>query len=1076
LTKPEYRTELHTHSYYSLLDGLPSPTEIIENAVSKGMKSIALTDHGFLGGMAEFFLQAKKHNIKPIYGIEMYETSNVLDKDKDNRYYHLLVLCKNNNGMRELNKVVKRSTQEENFYYKPRIEIEWLKPFADDLIISTACLNGRINKICKEEKIAFVNEMKSKFKNFYIEIQSHDTEDQIKANKELFEVSQLTNTPIVITCDAHMLNEEDAELHSGFKSIVMNSKKTPDEIGEPYKDCYIQTIDDIYNKMSYLPDNIITKGIENSNLIAEMCNVEMDFNNIKFPVVEIPSQYKDIREFIQSRVDEGWQEREYYLKPQQRQEEARERIIYELDVIESKGYLDYFAIVDDFLKYNKEQGYLPPKGRGSAGGSLVAYFMMIHDIDPLDYDLLFERFLNPDPKDKHIPDIDVDFCHTVRQDVVDYCIRKYGNSQVCNIGLYSYMKAKTAIKDVGKSLEVPFFVTNEISKTLSDDTKLSEYINEDKHQKWVDKYGNFQIKEMFEIGAKLQGIPKSFGSHPSGKIISNKVLEEEMGMSVIDGENVCMYDMHYVEDLGFIKFDFLGLKTNTTIYDTLKMIGKDAKYIETARLDFNDDKVYEQFRLGNTSGIFQFSSYGMREVLSKMQVDCIEDLIAANALFRPGAMDYIDAFCHNKQNPEDIKFVHESLKNILGVTYGQLVYQEQMMAVGKMANVPSVDDLRRACGKKNITLMKQQEVYLKDGLKTKDWTQEEVDIIWEQIVLFASYSFNKAHAAAYAIIAYITMYLKVYYPVEFMTALLNASSNDNQQVSKYIAEAQRMGLKVKTPHINKSDKNFKVDNGDILFGLKNLKDCGEVFVTKLIEERNKEPFKNFTNFYERVKPDKPSVVSLIKAGAFGTKNREQFLLNFIDSLFEKREYSPVTSLPTLKVLKEQWRIEASNKEDRLKYYNAKRKILFDEEQIIKYDTHNTKLKEKYMSNPDMWEYDVMSMFITNNPLAKYTQYIRNFEEVKDGNEVTLIGVIAGVQKRMDKNKKQFAFLDIYQNGDLIEVICWHTQFKEYVNMLSRGKVVVILGKKNESKVVLKELKTLEQWKQYMEQQKGIKQW
>jgi DNA polymerase-3 subunit alpha len=320
------------------------------------------------------------------------------------------------------------------------------------------------------------------------------------------------------------------------------------------------------------------------------------------------------------------------------------------------------------------------------------------------------------------------------------------------------------------------------------------------------------------------------------------------------------------------------------------------------------------------------------------------------------------------------------------------------------------------------------------------------------------------------------MYLKVYYPVEFMTALLNASSNDNQQVSKYIAEAQRMGLKVKTPHINKSDKNFKVDNGDILFGLKNLKDCGEVFVTKLIEERNKEPFKNFTNFYERVKPDKPSVVSLIKAGAFGTKNREQFLLNFIDSLFEKREYSSVTSLPTLKVLKEQWGIEASNKEDRLKYYNAKRKILFDEEQIVKYDTHNTELKEKYMSNPDMWEYDVMSMFITNNPLAKYTQYIRDFKEVKDGNEVTLIGVIAGVQKRMDKNKKQFAFLDIYQNGDLIEVICWHTQFKECVNMLSRGKVVAILGKKNEGKVVLKELKTLEQWKQYMEQQKGIKQW
>jgi DNA polymerase-3 subunit alpha len=1064
LTKPNYRTELHCHSYYSLLDGLPSPTEIIKNAVSKNIKSIALTDHGFLGGMAEFFLQAKKNNIKPIYGIEFYETSNVLNKDKDNKYYHLLVLCKNNKGMKELNKVIKRSTQEENFYYKPRIEIDWLKPFADDIVVSTACLNGRINKTNKKEKIKFVNYMKSIFKSFYIELQSHDTEDQILCNKELVEISKSTNTPIVITCDAHMLNEEDLELHGRFKSIVTNSKKTPDEIGETYKDCYIQTVDDVYKKMSYLPDDIINEGLNNSNKIANMCNVEMDFYNIKFPDINIPSNYKNIREFIEARVNEGWQEREYYLKPKERQEEAKKRIKYELDVIENKGYLAYFAIVDDFLQYNKNQGYLPPKGRGSAGGSLVAYFMMIHDIDPLDYNLLFERFLNPDPTDAHIPDVDIDIVHTARQDIVNYCIGKYGNSQVCNIGLYSYMKAKTAIKDVGKSLEVPFFITNEISKTLSDDTKLSEYIKEKKHQRWIDKYSKFQIKEMFEIGAKLQGIPKSFGSHPSGKIISNMILEEEMGMSVINGENVCMYDMHYVEDLGFIKFDFLGLKTNTIIYDTLKIIGKDAKFIETARLDFNDDKVYEQFRLGNTSGIFQFSSYGMREVLSKMKVDCIEDLIAANALFRPGAMDYIDAFCHNKQHPEDIKYINDSLKSILGVTYAQLVYQEQMMAVGKMANVPSVDDLRRACGKKKIELMKQQEVYLKDGLKVNGWSQEETDIIWEQMVKFGSYAFNKSHATAYAIIAYITMYLKVYYPIEFMTSLLNAYSNDNQLISKYIAEAQRMGLKIKTPHINKSDKNFKVDNGTILFGLKNLKDCGDVFVTKLIEERNKKYFKNFTDFYNRTKPDKPSVVSLIKAGAFGVKNREQFLLNFIDSLFEKKEYTPVVTLPTRKILKEQWGIEADNKQDRLKYYNAKRKILFDEEQIVKYENHVTELKKKYMCNPEMWEYDVMSMFITQNPLAKYNKYITLFENVDEGKELVLVGIIASIQKKMDKHKKQFAFLDIYQNGDLIEVICWHTQFKNYVNELVRGKVVVILGKKSEGKVVLKEVISLEQWK------------
>lgn len=1069
MVKPEYRTELHTHSCYSLLDGLPFPTQIIENAVSKGMKSIALTDHGFLGGMAEFFLQAKKHKIKPIYGIEVYETDDTLNKDKDNRYYHLIVLCKNNNGMRELNKVVKRSTLEENSYYKPRIQIDWLESFADDLVVCTACLGGRINKVDREEKFKFVNYMKSTFKDFYIELQSHNTLDQIEANKELIEIAKQTNTPIVISSDAHMLNKEDLELHSQFKAIVTNSKKTPDEIGEVYKDCYIQTVDDIYDNMSYLTEEDIIQGIDNSNIIAEMCNVEMDFDNIKFPEIQISDKFNNIREFIESRVEEGWQYRDYDLKPIERQIEAKERIKYELDVIEGKGFLDYFAIVDDFLQYNNSQGYLPPKGRGSAAGSLVAYFMMIHDIDPLDYDLMFERFLNPDPKDNHIPDIDVDFIHTARQDVVNYCVRKYGDSKVCNIGLYSYMKAKTAIKDVGKSLEVPFFATNEIAKNLSDDTNLYIFTNEGKHQKWVDKYSKFQIQEMFDIASKIQGIPKSFGSHPSGKIICNKILEEEMGISVIDGENVCMYDMHYVEEMGFIKFDFLGLKTNTVIYETLKMIGKDAKFIETARLDFKDDRVFEQFRLGNTSGIFQFSSYGMREVLSKMQVDCIEDLIAANALFRPGAMDYIDDFCHNKKHPEDIKYVNNSLNSILCVTYAQLVYQEQMMAIGKMANVPSVDDLRRACGKKKIELMNQQEIFLKDGLLKKGWTQEEVDIIWEQMVKFGSYAFNKAHAASYAIIAYITMYLKVYYPVEFMTALLNTYSDDNKYISKYIAEAQRMGIIVKVPNINKSDKDFSVDGNSILFGLKNLKQCGDVFITKVIEERNNSPFTNFTDFYTRTNPDKSACVSLIKAGAFGIKNREKFLLNFMESLYDKKEYKSVQTPPSIKELKEKWGIEADNKEERLKYYNAKRKILFDEEQIVRYEKHKSEFKEKYMSNPEMWEYDIMSMFITHNPLQKYLKYITDFGDVESGKEAVVVGVIADVQKKVDKNKKQFAFLDIYQSGELIEVVCWHTQFKEYVNMFVRGKVIVVIGKKDEEKLILKEVKDLETWKK----QKGI---
>lgn len=1064
------RTEIHTHSYFSLLDSLPSPTELVENAVKKGLKSIALTDHGWLGGMAEFFLSAKKNNIKPIYGVEAYETTDTLNKDKTNRYYHLIILAKNNNGMKNLNKIVQRSTLEENFYYKPRIQIDWLEPFAEDIVISSACMAGRINKLEKwEEKIDFVNEMKSKFPNFYIELQSHDVPEQKTINLELVEIAKQTDIPIVITCDVHYKDKEDALLHGKFKALTGRSKQTPDEIGEIYKDCYIQTVDEIYEKLNYLPEDVIYQGIKNSNDIADMCNVTMDFDNLKFPKTDIPSEFKSEREFIEHRIEEGWKYRGYDLKSLEIQAQAKDRIKYELDVIESKGFLSYFIIVDDFLKYNDSQGFLPPRGRGSVAGCFIAYLMRMHDIDSLEYDLIFERFLNPDKNDTHIPDIDVDFIHTGRQQIVDYCSDKYGYNKVGNVGLYSYIQTKTAIKDIGKSLDIPYTVTNVISKDFSDNNKfkLKDFVKEGKHLKWVEKYNEYPIQELFETASQIQGIPKSFGSHPSGKIICDRNLNEELGMANVKGENVCMYDMNFVEKLGFIKFDFLGLKTSTVIYDTLKLIGKDFKYVETSKLNLKDDKVFKEFRDGNTSGIFQFSSYGMREVLKKMQVDCIEDLLAANALYRPGAMDYIDTFCHNKKNPEDIEYVHEDLKNILGVTYGQLVYQEQMMSIGKLANIPSVDDLRRACGKKKIELMDEQEAYLKTGLINRGWSQEQADKIWEQIVLFASYSFNKSHAAAYAVVAYITMYLKVYHPIEFMTSLLNVYGDDNEAVSVYVVEAQRIGINIKPPNINKSEREFVIDGDSILFGLDKISQCGGKLADKIIEERNANgSFLSFSDFYKRIKVDKGSIVALIKAGAFGIKNKKDFLLKYAESLYETKEYTSVVSLPTLKVLEVTWGIVEKDKQKRLELYNEKRKVVFENKKSQDFKEHIEDFKNKYMASPEMWEFETMNMFLTYNPLKKYSKYITEFGSVKNGNEATVIGVIATVQKKVDRNKKQFAFLDVYQNGILTEVVVWHTQYKQYLDLISRGNVLVMIGKKSEEKLVLSKAQTLESWVKY----------
>ena len=1062
MPRPNQRVELHCHSYFSLLDGLPSPKQIVDDAVKKNMKAVAITDHGNVSAMIKLFKHAKKNNIKPIYGIELYETDDTSVKNKDSKYYHLLVLAKNNNGMRQLNKIIKKSTMEDNFYYKPRIQTDWLTPFADDIIISTACLAGRINKLDNlDEKTSFVNSMKSKFKHFYIELQSHTSEEQIKANKELLEIAQITNTPIVITCDAHYLNKEDEGIHSSFKATVTKSKQSPDEIGEIYKDCYVQTVDEIYEKMNYLPEQIIQEGINNSIEIADMCNVSIEFGKVKFPQIQLPDSFKNnTRAYLEYRVEQGWQDRNYSSQPLSKQEEMKQRLAYELDVIEDKGFCDYFAIVDDFIAYNNKCGFMPPQGRGSAAGSAVAYFMKFHDLDPLDYDLIFERFLNPDPNDTHIPDIDVDFVHTARSKIVDYCSDKYGEDKVCNIGLFSYILAKTAIKDIGKSLGIPFNVTNEICKNISDKENLKDYVLNKKHKKFIDKYPNFDIDRMFVIASEIQGIPKSFGSHPSGKIICNEVIEESIGVAVIDGENVCMCDMHDVEDIGFIKFDFLGLKTNTIIQNTLSLIGKTPEIIETDKMNMNDDKVYEQFRKGNTSGIFQFSSYGMREVLAKMEVDCLEDLIAANALFRPGAMNYIDTFCHNKKYPKDIKYVHEDLKEILGVTYGQLIYQEQMMAIGKLANVPSVDDLRRACGKKIVELMDKQEVYLKDGLMARGWSQEQAETMWEQIKLFAEYSFNKSHAASYAKIAYVTMWLKVYYPVEFMTALLNVYGDDGEKISQYITEAQRMGIVVKPPNINLSKKEFTIQNNAIVFGLKYIKNCGDSVASIILKERENGKFVSFTDFLNRVNPDKTTAISMIKAGAFGQKNKENILIKYMESLFKKKEYKPVTTIPKLEELKTKWGIVADTKEERIRLFNEKKAILFNEEQERKYEKHKQDFQKKYMQQPEMWEYEVLSMFITNNPLLKYLDKLTSFEDVKNGKEVTVVGVITTVQKKTDKNKKQFAFFEIYQNEIMIEIICWHTQYKLYSELIKKGNPVVVYGKKDGEKIVLSEMKRL----------------
>lgn len=857
----------HVHTKYSLRDSIIDYDDLINRLKSINQNAIAITDHGNIHASVSIYKRLKKENIKYIHGCEMYICDDTNIKDQNNKYHHLVVLCKNEIGRINLNKLISISNLPENFYNKPRIDFEKLKQHKDGLLVLSACLAGEISKFLLIDAYEKAREVALKYKNefgndYYLEIQARNDNKQIEINKKIVVLAKELNIPIVVTTDAHFVTKEDKRYHD-----VYSFNSSYKEEGEGYVDCYIQSEEEIRNNLNYLDEEIINQAINNTHIIADKCNVELPLSAPIIPHIDIPSQYNNEKEWVIDICQKGFEERGINKLPEEERQVYYDRYQYELNAVEEMGFLGYYLLVYTYANKVKRRGI----ARGSGGGSLLCYLMNITDIDPIEHKLYFERFIDVGAldalregkitrKELKVPDVDLDFGTHDREKIIQFLINKYGQQHVACIGRFNYNKSRGTLTDIGRALGIEFNVIKEITKSL-EDYELNDVLdlieinknNPDKpdivkkFEKYIKKY-----PDLFEISKKLIGLPSSFGLHPCGRVIVMQDLDYYTASCYHEsGERYLQGDMHDIEDLGIVKIDALGLRTVDVIYDTLELIGKDYEYINPKKLDFSDEKVLDIFKNGDTVGIFQFESYGMQATLRDIQPTGIEDLSVANALYRPGAMAYIKNYCNRKHGKEEITYLHKDLVPILSNTYGIMVFQEQLIEIGRLANLRNPDKLRKATGKKDEKLLIEVHEELKQNLLNKGWTEEQFNQLWSDMLQFAKYAFNKSHSSAYAIIAFITAKLKAYHPLEFYISLMNSYIENSSQYIKNDADIIYEDIINHGYVINKFDfrqnhKKCNIYNGKINYAIPLIKHCNKQIAEELYELRNNQ----YNNFIE----------------------------------------------------------------------------------------------------------------------------------------------------------------------------------------------------------------------------------
>ena len=893
---------LHVHTKYSLLDGMMHIEDVATRLKEIGQDTIAITEHGNLYSNVEAYSKLSKEGIKVINGCEVYICDDVNVNNKDNRYYHLILLVKNEIGRLNLNWLVSQSTLHK-YYGKPRIDFEMLKSRHDGLICMSACMVGEVAKALRNGNEVLAEQVALKYKNlfgddYYIEYQAHMVDEQQELNKKLINLAVKLGIKYVVTCDAHYVREEDQKYHSVF--VQVGSSR---EAGEVYDDCYLQSEDDVIKKCASTME-YTSNAIATTHEIANKCENTIPLSAPIIPHFPVPAPYKSELEYLKFLCNDGLKKKGFmkwnmdqwntymtdkiyaedgtyverklvdFNSVREIQQKYIQRARYEMNALEAMGFEGYYLMVHSYVNAARRRGI----ARGSGGGSLLAYLCGIVDIDPIKYGLYFERFIDVGAidllkdgtitkKELKIPDFDVDFAPNDREKVVQFVVNKYGEDNVVSLGQFSYLWAKGAIKDIGRVLGISFEITNEITKNL-DGESIEEALDNGALDSYKDKY-----PQLFEYASRLSGLPKSFGVHPCGKCITIKEAEYYNAIEWNENKNTWVLegDMHSADDLGLVKADFLGLRTLDVIYDVLDMIGKDYDYIAPHKLNMNDIKVWNEFAQGHTNCIFQFESPGMKQMLKDMKCSCMDELSAANALYRPGSKQYIPNYVNRKNGVEKIEYLHPDLEPILKSSYGIIVFQEQLIEIGRLAGLRNPDELRKATAKKKPKLMAKIEPELKNGLMTRGWTQKQVDDLWDTILQFAKYSFNKSHSSAYGLTAYITMYLKVYHTAEFFAACINSYDGDIDNIVKTIQEAKRMNVTVEFAPWRESQRKTTCKNGKVILGINTIKGCGSNVADGLVEVSQKDnntAMDLVKNITENTNVDKSQFDTLIKLGFF----------------------------------------------------------------------------------------------------------------------------------------------------------------------------------------------------------------
>ena len=1076
-------SSLHNHDFYSLLDGYGSPKEMLDRAKEIGLNAYAITNHGNAYAHIYYDLIKKDYpEIKVIYGCELYECEDIAIKDKYNKYFHLICLIRNEQGRKDLNKVITKSNFE-GFYFKPRCTIEDIKPYAENFVISSACLASKLARESDFEKcVEYINEYKEAFPYFFLEMQSHSHQDQCLYNQKILELSKRTNTPFIITTDSHAPKKEDLYyqdklIQIGRKST--NNDKNAIENSEVYEGCYMQSEKEIHECMDVQIgyDNVCI-GLENTNKVADLIDeVSMPFQKPQLPTFPLPKGYKDNNDFLWHLVNQGWKDRGYDKLGETEQKIRKERLNYEMEIIHSMGFDGYFLFVWDFIKAAEKLGIEVGKGRGSAAGSLVCYCCHITDIDPIKYGLIFERFLNPERVG--LPDIDTDVGN--RDAIIDYLVDKYGEDRVCQIINYSYITPTVAITDVGKILGFPYQQMQKLSQKFTFD-------NWDDCMKANPKLliDNPQYVELFDIAQHLSGRVKTVSIHAGGIGIVDTTINDYMPMKIgSKGEHVIQVDKHYVEDIGIVKFDLLGVATLNLVKEIKDDLHLNPWDYDINNPEFENDRpTYELLASGKTNGVFQVESAGMKDLLIRLkpkleQLD-FEVISVVLALYRPDSMGALDEYVEMATGGSRPSSIHPDMDEILKDTNYCMIYQEQLLDIVKKfggRTYGGADLFRKAIGKKIVELVQKESEILRSEIVANGYSKDIADKIADELSKKGGYLFNKSHSYSYAVLCFETAWFKAHYPTYFFKALFNQNKDKAGAINKYILDARYFNVNIMPPNINHSGMNFTVDNEKVLFGLSAISGIGESLSKQIIEEReNNGIYKSFNDLTQRLALDKASVIALIKSGAIPCKNKREKLISYLKSEYQPLKFSEVKSLPTYKKLEEDWGIDLSkyvipssgsrivyDKEALLSEYNRLKKIQFNENQKVRFQKYIDE-NQKYLADEQFWEFQTLQVFINDNPFDAAYTFLTPFEEISDGEKCTLVGIIAKVQKKKDKNGKQFAYINIYSSFGLVEGIVWHSQLKEYEDLVKKGQQVAILCKKDsEEKVIVEKLKSYSKW-------------